>query len=103
MGVGMIWGLTTGPSAPVALFIWEKTLPDRFVGTTDFAFGILYPHSFQCNKRAIATGVECARCASNLRQPWRRRFFFEGLGRGLMRPVQLTDVDEAHGVEHIPH
>ena len=37
-----------------AAFIWEKTLPDRFVGIAGFAFGILLPHSFQCKQRAIA-------------------------------------------------
>jgi hypothetical protein len=35
---------------------WEKTFPDRFVGITGFAFGILLPHIFQCRQRAILTG-----------------------------------------------
>jgi len=29
--------------------IWEKTLPDSFVGITGFTFGILPPHIFQCH------------------------------------------------------
>jgi hypothetical protein len=68
-------------------FVWEETLPDCFVGITGFAFGILPPHIFQCNQGAIATAVECARCTGNLRQPRRRRFFFEGFGCGLLRPI----------------
>src|SRR6476620_3253568 len=60
-----------------AAFIWEKTLPDRFVGITGFAFGILLPHIFQCRQRAILTGIGGAHCAGNVCQPWRRRFFFE--------------------------
>ena len=57
--------------------IWEKMLPDRFVGIAGFAFGILPPHIFQCHQRAILTGIGGAHCAGNVCQPWRRRFFFE--------------------------
>src|SRR5437762_2183008 len=70
-----------------AMLIWKKTLPDQFVGVTGFAFGILFPHSFQCSQRAIASGVDCADCAGNVCQPWRRRFFFELFWCSLPRPI----------------
>ena len=84
-------------------FLWKETLPDRFVGITCFASGIPLPHIFQCQQRALVTGVECAHCAGNVSQPWRRRFLFESRGRGLLRPIQRTDVDEPHAVEDIPY
>jgi hypothetical protein len=56
-------------------FVWEETLPDCFVGITGFAFGIPLPHGFQCKKRAITLGVECAHCTGNVCQPWRRRAY----------------------------
>ena len=111
--VGVGWGLIRlrGERAAVtstdlslrAMLIWEKTLPDCFVGITGFAFGIPLPHGFQCKQSAIATGIERAHCGGNVCQPWRRRFFFELFECSLPRPIQLTHVDEAHAVEHIPH
>src|SRR5262245_42260107 len=86
-----------------ALIIRKETLPDRFIGISSFAFRMACAHSFQCKQRAIAADVECARCARDVRQPWRRSFFFELFGWSLLRPIELTDVDEAHGVEHIPY
>src|SRR5437762_9547615 len=111
--VGVGWGLIRlrGERAAVtstdlslrAMLIWEKTLPDRFVGITGFASGILPPHIFQCHQRAILTGIGGAHCAGNVCQPWRRRFCFEVFGCSLRaRPIQRTDVYEAQAVVHIP-
>ena len=83
--------------------IWEKMLPDRFVGIASFASGILAPHIFQGHQRAILTGIGGANCAGNVCQPWRRRFCFELFRCILRHPIQRTDVDEAHAVEHIEH
>ena len=83
--------------------IWEKMLPDRFVGIAGFASGILAPHIFQSHQGAILTGIGGANCAGNVCQPLRRRFFFEFLRCILPRPIQRIDVDEANAVEHIEH
>ena len=104
MSVAMILGrgLATGLPAPVALFLGEKVLPDRFVGVTGFAFRMPVPHSFQCKQRAIVADIECACYAGNIYQPCRRRFFLEVFGRGMLGSIDRTNVDEAHAVEHIP-
>ena len=83
--------------------IWEKTLPDCFIRVASFAFRIPLSHRFQCKQRAIASGVERAHRTRDVCQPWRRRFVFERFRRRPLRPIQRTDIDEAHAVEHIPY
>src|SRR5215470_7681086 len=83
-GAKTLWRSTALSSA----FVREKTFPDRFVWITGFAFGMPLAHSFQCRQRAIAADVECADCAGNFCQPWRRWFWLEIFACGLLGPIE---------------
>src|SRR6266481_5228294 len=81
----------------------KKTLPDGLICVASFAFRIPLPHRFQCKQRTIATRVERAYGTGDVRQPLRRRFVFKLFRCEPLRPIQRTDIDEAHAVEHIPY
>src|SRR5262249_48361221 len=83
--------------------VWKKTLPDRFVRISHFAFRVSLPHGFQCKQRASASGVERAYRCRDVCQPRRGRFVFEPFRRLRLRPIQRTDINQSHAVEHVPY